>query len=195
MPPFANHTPLNDAEFDRLEGFLGAAKNGQTMNMEEMDGFFVALVCGPEAVMPSEYLPLVWGGPPSFEKLEEAQEAISLVMRHWNTIASTLYKDDVYFPLLLEGEGGVARGNDWAKGFLRGMNLRHDAWGVLVNDNRNGGSLVPILALYHEHDPDPKLRPKPITPKQREKLLADLTAGIVLMYRYFRKGRAFHTPA
>ncbi len=190
MRPFANHKPLTDVEFGHLEAFLGGVKNGQAMNLEELDGFFVALVCGPEAVLPSEYLPLVWGGEPSFENIEEAQEGINLVMRHWNTIAGTLHKGDVYFPRLMEGEDGIARGNDWANGFLRGMNVRHDAWGVLVHDDEHGGSLVPILALVHEHDPDPALRPKPITPEQREKLLAHLTAGVVLIYRYFRRGHA-----
>jgi uncharacterized protein len=192
MRPFANHRPLTEAEFDRLEAFLGAVKNRQAMSLEEMDGFFVALVCGPEAVLPGEYLPLVWGGEPSFESIEEAQEGINLVMRHWNTIAGTLYKGEVYIPLLMEGEDGIASGNDWSKGFLCGMDLRHDAWGALVNDDQHGGSLVPILALAHEHDPGSTMRPKPIAPKQREKLLAHLTAGIALIYRYFRQGRTVH---
>jgi len=121
--------------------------------------------------------------------VEEAEEITNLVMHHWNTIVGALYKGDVYC-LLLEGEDGVAHGNDWATGFVRGMHLRHDAWGVLVNGDRRCGSLVPILALYHEHDPDPKLRPRPFTPNGRAKLLADLTAGIVLTYRYFRQDHA-----
>ena len=188
MPPFANHKPLTDTEIDRLGEFL-ARQGDSGMNIEALDGFFVALVCGPEAVMPSEYLSVIWEDEPPFDDTQEAQECFDLMMRHWNTIAGTLYRGDVYFPVFLE-EGGIAWGNDWARGFLRGMNLRHDAWGALVNDDEHGGSLVPILALYHEHDPDPKLRPKPFTPKQREKLLVDLTAGIVLIYRYFRNGPA-----
>ena len=59
-----------------------------------------------------------------FETLEEAQDILDLVTRHWNTIAGTLYKGRVYFPFLLEDEHGQAQGNDWAKGFLRGMGLR-----------------------------------------------------------------------
>lgn len=188
MPSFANRKPLTDAELDRLGEFL-AQGSDHAMNVEELDGFFVALVCGLEAVMPSEYFSEVWEEEPPFKGPQEAQACLDLMMRHWNTIAGTLYRGDVYFPLLLEQEG-VVRGNDWAKGFVRGMHLRHDAWGVLVNDDQHGGSLVPILALYHEHDPDPKLRPKPLTPEQREKLLVELTAGIVLIYRYFRKGNA-----
>jgi hypothetical protein len=42
-------------------------------------------------------------------------------MRHWSTIASTLYRVDVYVPLLLLGEKGMAHGNDWARGFMCGI--------------------------------------------------------------------------
>ena len=29
--------------------------------------------------------------------------------------------------------------------------------------------MVPVLMLYHEHDPDPEMRPEPIGAEQREK--------------------------
>ncbi len=32
------------------------------MNVEALDGFFAALIAGPEIVMPSEYYPEVFGG-------------------------------------------------------------------------------------------------------------------------------------
>ncbi len=61
MRPFPSPNPLTDDEFERLDGFLGGIKNGRAMILEEMDGFFAALVCGPEMVSPREYLPYVWG--------------------------------------------------------------------------------------------------------------------------------------
>src|SRR2546430_11392702 len=51
--------------------------------------------------------------------LDEANDILALLMRHWNDIAHTLGKDEVYVPLLLEDENGVTRGNDWARGFLQ----------------------------------------------------------------------------
>jgi len=59
MQSFARHNPLTDDEFARLDSFL--CKNMKAMNLEQIDGFFTALVCGPEVVMPGEYLPYVWG--------------------------------------------------------------------------------------------------------------------------------------
>ncbi len=199
MRPIANPNPLTEDEFAKLGEFLRSIKNCQAMSLEEMDGFFTALICGPEMVSPSEYLPYVWGNELSndgvFQSLEEAQNVLNLALRHWNTIASTLYKGRVYFPFLLEDEDGLAQGNDWAKGFLRGMGLRRASWNELVDDEQHGGSLVPVFMLAYEHDPDPKLRPPPISRKKREEILTHLAAGLPVIYQYFRPERRAHAKA
>jgi len=86
------------------------------MNVEELDGFFAALIAGPEIVMPSEYCPEVFGGEVpevcEFSSAEETNEIFGLLMRHWNTIAGALFNHEVYVPLVLEDENGVAHGND-----------------------------------------------------------------------------------
>ena len=84
-----------------------------------------------------------------------------------------LSSGDVFTPLLLEDKHGVSHANDWASGFMRGMELRREDWAPLVEDEDHGGSLVPIFALAHEHDPDPGMRPynRPISAEQREKLI------------------------
>lgn len=139
MRTFTQHDRLTDAEFDRLADFLKSCTSGKAMNVERLDGFFAALIAGPEIVMPSEYYPEVFGGEMSdtdeFDSLDEANEILGLLMRHWNTIAGTLLKGDVYVPLLIQDDNGVAKGNDWARGFMRGMGMRHDGWAELVNGN------------------------------------------------------------
>ncbi len=167
------------------------------MNVEQLDGFFAALNAGPETVMPSEYYREVFGGEMSdaceFCSLEEANEVLGLMMRLWNTIAATLFKDEVYVPFLLEDEHGVAHGNDWAHGFMRGMRMRHDGWAELVNDEEHGGWRIPIMMLHHEHDEDPEMRPEPITPEKREDIIAHMAAGLVGAYRHFRAHRDAYT--
>jgi uncharacterized protein len=117
-----------------------------------------------------------------FGSLDQANEILGLMMRHWNTIASTLFKDEVYAPLLLQ-EKGVADANDWAQG---GMGTRHDGWAELIDDQEHGGCLIPRMMLCHEHDEDPEMRPKPISPEQREEVIVHMAAGLVAPYRYFR---------
>jgi uncharacterized protein len=193
MKMFSQHAPLTNAESDRLGNFLNGCKGGKAMNIEQLDGFFAALIAGPEIVMPSEYYREVFGGEMSdaceFSSLDEANEILGLMMRHWNTIAGTLNKDEVYVPLLLEDENGVAHGNDWAHGFMRGTLMRHDGWVELVDDEEHGGCLVPMMMLCHEHDEDPEMRPEPISPEKREEVIVHMAAGLVQAYRYFRAQR------
>ena len=63
MTMFTKNEPLTDAELDRLGKFLKACNGDESMNMEELDGFFAALIAGPETVMPSEYYPEVFTEP------------------------------------------------------------------------------------------------------------------------------------
>lgn len=40
------------------------------------------------------------------------QEFLGLIMRHWNSVAGTLYSRDPFLPFLLEDDAGVARASD-----------------------------------------------------------------------------------
>jgi len=69
-------------------------------------------------------------------------------MRHWNSIAGALSRGDAYLPLLLKDEKGLERGNEWARGFVRGTSLRYDGWAELLDDHDHGGCMIPMLMLY-----------------------------------------------
>jgi len=45
------------------------------------------------------------------------------------------------------------------------------------------------MVLCHEHDEDPEMRPKPISPEKREEIIAHMAAGLLGAYRYFRSRR------
>lgn len=188
-------TALSEAELDRLSEFLDTLSSPDAMNIERMDGFLCALIIGPELVMPSEYWPCIVGSDedesnPVFESIDEAQTIMTLVMRHWNTIAGTLQADDIYLPMLLEDDDGLCRGNDWAKGFMDGVELRRPSWRSFIEDEEHAGAIVPMMALAHEDHPDPELRFESPAPEKRVELLQLMTAGIVQMYRYFEPMRA-----
>ncbi len=202
MTTFTQPEPLTDAELGRLGDFLKSCKGGKAMNLEELDGFFAAVIAGPETVMPSEYYAEVFGGEMSdaceFASLDEANQILGLMMRHWNVIAGTLFKGEAYVPLLLADENGMAHGNDWAHGFMRGTMMRHDGWAELVDDEEQGGCMVPIFMLHHEHDEDPEMRPEPISPEQREDIIVHMAVGLLRAYQYFRTQReadlSVHVP-
>ena len=186
--------PLTDTELDQLSTILARFGDKHSMNLEQLDGYLAALICGPELVPPSKYLPKIWGDQTVFEDTSSAQVFMSLLVRHWNAIADTLNSGEVYLPLLLEDESGITHGNGWANGFLRGMEFGKEDWALLLEDEERGGSLVPIFALANEHNPDPELRSyhQPISAELREQLILGAAAGTMQIYRYFKAQRFLH---
>lgn len=189
-----NEGQLSDVELDRLQAFLDGAGSQAMANIETVDGFFAALICGPNLVMPHEYLPVVLGADHAFANEAEAAEMLGLLMSHWNVIANVLWQTldvpDVYLPVLLEDSEGVARGNDWASGFMRGVGMRASDWRELMDSDDDGGALLPMMLLAHEHDPDALLRsPMSAAPEMRGELIQTMTAALTTIYRYFEPHR------
>ena len=52
---------LSEAELERVREILDRFGDKRAMNMEQIDGFLAALVCGPDDIPQSEYLPEIWG--------------------------------------------------------------------------------------------------------------------------------------
>lgn len=187
--------PLADTDFDRLSDLLELFGDKRSMNLEQIDGFLTAVVCGPEIIPQREYLRAIWGddivNEDAFASKPVLKEFIYLVTRHHDFIAQTLQSGEVVLPLIAQDEHGIAHGNDWAIGFMRGMDLRREDWSALLDDEENGGSIVPIFALAHEFDPDPATRPykEPISAEVRENLIVSATAGVVRIFHYFEAQR------
>ncbi len=180
--------PLTDAELDCLDDILHRINPGETMSLEELDGFFCALICSPEVVPPSEYVPhifgdeLVEGG--WVRTMEEEPELMNLLSRHWNTITSTLVRKEPHAVLMGQYGNDGMTGLDWARGFELGMSLRDDSWNRLINDDQFAVALVPIVALAEASNPDSCLTP--MTPKVQDEAVHALGASVLVIYRYFR---------
>ncbi len=103
------------------EAILGAS---------ELDGYFAAIACAPQMILPSLWMPALWGGEehsPNWEKIEDAQEFNELIMNFYNYVMEDMNADR-YEAMFLVGD---VKGrhytivDDWCAGFLRGINL----WG------------------------------------------------------------------
>src|SRR4029450_3512517 len=107
--------PLTDADYDRLADALNRLHGERAMNLEQLDGFFAALICGPSHVHPSEYLPEIWGGEmadeEAFSSQQQLKDFLDRIMRHWDPVAAPLQSGDVFLPLLLEDDHGIAHAN------------------------------------------------------------------------------------
>ena len=187
----ADPMTLTDAECDWLNDVLARAPG--TRSLEWVDGYFCALIAGPELVSLAEAAQELLGDDTVLESQDEARTLLSLLARHWNVIAAQLEASldgrSVYLPLLYEDEAGVTRGNDWAKGFLHGAQARPGSWDALFEDENEAGAVLPMMILAHEHDAAPELRPPPLTTEKREDVLMHMAAGLARAYRYFEPAR------
>ena len=107
------------------------------MSMEQIDGFFCALIAGPHTPEPSEYMPVIWDTGddpdmeigPDFDSLEQSEYVTNLIARHWDSIALRLdrgYPHDV----VVDKPYNEPAGRYWAGGFIRGVAMRAQDWGA-----------------------------------------------------------------
>jgi uncharacterized protein len=184
---------LWDPDLETLGELLDQLQVDGAMDLEELDGFFAALHCCPEQVPPSEYLLEIFGSGDSLENKEifpgpeSAKLVWSLIQNHWTAVGDSFRTGDPFIPLLLEDDEGKAHGNNWALGFMRGLEMREDSWEDILDHESRFAWLTPILALIRENDPNPELGPHktPMSDEQREVLLTQLSEGVREMYRYF----------
>ena len=107
------YQPLDDDEIAWLGEFLldriddNADTEGRDegiLDISELDGFLTAIVSGPVTVLPSQWIPQVWGDfEPVWEREQDVQKVMTLLMRHMNAIAVMLVEQPEDFePIFLE---------------------------------------------------------------------------------------------
>ncbi|MGH8787998.1 MAG: UPF0149 family protein [Cupriavidus necator] len=102
---------------------------------------------------------------------------------------SSLESPNAYLPILIERDDGVTPGNDWAHGFIQGVQTCLESWCPLFNDEDHCGLIAAIMILHYEHDPDPKTRSPGIPAENREELLRLMIHAVPLIYRYLEPYR------
>jgi uncharacterized protein len=154
-----------------------------TMSFEQLDGFFHALVLGPEIVMPSEYLSKIWGEDFVFDDEKQAQQVLTLLQRHWNAIAQRNVAD--LAPVIwIEAHDDAPPGRHWARGFLAGVAIRAQAWrGVSVDEGAD-------MALQFILDLDADQ----IEPWERTELLDMLGEHVAYLANFWLEQRAPRQP-
>ena len=137
-------------DLEALDQFLMSdASPEDCMQLSDLDGFLTGIAIGPELIMPSEWLPAIWGGDePVFEDEEQARTVLGAIMGRYNEILHALNTDpEAYEPLFWEGPDGEVIAADWAEGFVDAIRLRPEAWRPLLEDREALILLIPILAL------------------------------------------------
>lgn len=143
---------LSSHELDELSTFLLSDATPETcMNLMKLDGYLTAIVIGPEVVMPSMWLPGVWGDKQGhmFETMEQAGQVTGLIIRHMNAIANVFLNQPLSFKPLFEADRNRNEDNapeDWCSGFLHLMANQQDIWTQLMRSEAKV-LLTPVVTL------------------------------------------------
>ena len=184
-------------DLDALDAFLMSDRAPEDgMGLSDLDGFLTGIVVGPQLILPSEWLPVVWGGAePAFGRLDEARDILGTIMGRYNEIVRALdAAPDDFDPVFWEGPDGEAIVTDWAAGFLDAVKLRSDAWGPLIRHSEAGVLMLPLLVLGAGDPERPPFGVRPLPEDAIEKLHADgadiIPDCVVGIHGFWRERRA-----
>ena len=163
------------------------------MGLSDLDGFLTGIAVGPELILPSEWLPVIWGGD---QPVLTRQRCMPSSARSWAvTMRSSpgINADpEALEPIFWEGPQGEVVASDWANGFLDAVALRPEAWEPLTTHRRAGIMMMPVLLL----NGDATFDAGPDSPVDRDAFLAEVpdivpacVAGIHEFWRNYQSLR------
>jgi uncharacterized protein len=167
----AHEVPLDHVDLEALDRFLMSDRSPpESMMLSDLDGFLTGIAVGPELVLPSEWLPLIFGGDtPEFANHDEAKAILGAIMGRYNEILRQVADDDLD-PVFWADRDGTLIAADWAEGFLQAIMLRADAWEQLFKSKRDGQLLYPILALCGDENGESLLG---IPPDEEDRIMEE----------------------
>jgi uncharacterized protein len=191
---------LSDREVEELDQFLMSdLVSDETLMLDSLDGYLTAIAIGPITLMPSEWLPGIWGpepdDAPEFESMEQAQRVMNLIVRHFNSIIASLENDpDSIAPIFNENElpddpHVYLDAENWALGFMQGVDLCRSAWKPLFDETQGQAWLRPLHLLGSKEVSEEEFS-RVLRPDQREQLSEQIPASIASIYRYWLPFRA-----
>lgn len=187
--------PLSGEELEELDQFLLYLDNDESMTLDMLDGFLHAIAIGPETVMPSQWLPMVWGQqegggmmPPAGTQ-EQANHLLGLVMRHFNSIVFGFGQNPKFVELLwstteYEDRGEFEDAEMWAYGFCQGTKLTPAAWQPLLKDAKGADWFRPIGLLGQENF-SPAQDELTRTPEQRHVLAKQIEDSVRRIHAFW----------
>ena len=162
-------------QIELLDEYLSSERAPpRCMDLSELDGFMAGIIAGPEPIMPSEWMPVIWDGDEaSFDSPDEAQTIMGAILNRYNEIQTALDGDPTdYMPIFWEDDEGEPVVEDWAHGFMHAVSMRTEAWEPVLRDEETAVMLIPIgiIAGLAAPEIDPELR---LPEDEMEDLLED----------------------
>lgn len=186
--------PLSQEELTYLESFLASDQTPEDCmsSLEMIDGYMTALAIGPEEVPSERWITYLLNPDKQqsdvFGSEEQAREISALLERHIGAIANQFKTEpEGFLPLYEmfsygeESERELAV-EEWALGFILGMELCHEAWQPLFADEERAMLAGPVFVLGKITDDF-----ETMSQEERDEMADMLDESIISMYRFFQE--------
>jgi uncharacterized protein len=182
-------TKTLEDDIDLLDRFLLSDRApDNSMGLSDLDGFLTGIVVGPELIMPSDWLPEVWGGDsPEFKNLQEAETVMSALMTRYNEIVRGFQNTPPDFdPIFWETKDGLVIAADWAEGFSDAIKLRPKAWKPLL-DHKDGTNLLKSIMTLCGAENNVGRDDPAVESEFMAKATDDLPASVVAIQAFWKR--------
>ena len=164
----------------QLAALLHPHTEGDTMRVDEVQGFMCAVVSGPDAVNVEDWLPEILGDESLFSDAEKAV-ALKLVTALTEAWQQQLQARELTL-LLEDDEDGEPDFQTWANAYLFALDVVDTDWFEAANDEEFEDSFYPMMVvagIYDEEGID-------ISPKERTECTAQVAATAEQFYHYWQ---------
>lgn len=190
---------ISNEELEQLDAYLMSdATPEETMDLEMLDGFLVALAIGPDETSSEQWLPEVFGGHlpddlPADIRVLILRQA-EYVASKFALVAREKQSEDepLYYPLVLQDDSSDSKwmdtlGQYWAGGFRAGLMVREDEWVAAMDEDEEMSSLVcDIMTL--ELGRHPERTSELLTRRTREERVDELPWLVEgVLYRWLER--------
>lgn len=190
LPPV---DPLTDEELDLLEEtLLDYGNDDSVLSISELDGFFTAIVSGPEIIPPSRWLPALWGGAdkqPEWESQQQIQDFMAILIQHMNHIVCSLMENPAHFEPILNmnnlTDERILIAEEWCFGYMRGVAL--GSWPELPD---RASAWLDSIALHGVEDNFSVLAE--LSLEEHQQTVAEIKSAAIALHAYWLTKR---TPA
>jgi len=177
-----------------LESFLGSpAAPEECMNSLEMiDGYLTAIVIGPEVVPEHRWIKYLLDPENQqdslFQSPEDEARITDLLSRHVTAIDTQFENDpEAFLPIYemfsySEEEEREIAIEEWALGFILGMELSHEAWQPLFSDEASAMLAGPLFVLGKVTDDYDKM-----SQEEKDQMIDLLDQSILGIYTFWQQ--------
>lgn len=126
--------------------------DSDAMFLSQLEGFLAGIIVCPDMIMPSEWLPFVWGGGNEdgeyvFEDVEQAKLLTNLVMEHYNATITDISLGR-YAPVFdVDPNADDTLWEFWIEGFEQAMTLRPQSWRIYLNADEDTATAMAGLIM------------------------------------------------